>query len=93
MFSPEEELKGSEVPSWEWCREWLPDVGKLQRGGAGEGRATTPDALMEQGLVWCCGKKSRLGERLGIAKFPLCSPEPWPKGRSGLAGAGWGGFG
>lgn len=52
----EEELKGSEVPSWEWCREWLPDVGKLQRGGDGEGRATTPDALMEQGLVWCCGK-------------------------------------
>lgn len=89
MFRPEEELKGLEVPSWEWSREWLPDVGELQRGGVGQGRATAADALMEQGLVWCCGKNPSWGKGCHC-KIPPKSPEP---PRSDLGGAGWDGLG
>lgn len=66
MFRPEEELGRLEVCSWEWRREWLPDVRKPWRGGVSEGRAATPDVPMEQGVVLCYGKNPSWGKGLPL---------------------------
>lgn len=88
MFSPEEELGGSEVRSWEWRREWLPDVTKLRRGGVGEGRAAAPDVLMEQGgFMWCYGKIPA-GGRVCYCKIPHPLPRASGEGQ-GHPGSGW----
>lgn len=87
LFSPEEELGGSEVPSWEWRREWLPDVRKLRRGGAGEGGAAMPDAVMEQGVVWCY-RQIPAGGRVCYCKTPHRLPRALAEGQ-GHPGSGW----
>lgn len=76
MFSPEEELGGSEVRSQEWRGEWLPDVTKVRRGGVGEGRAAMPDALTEQGFVWCYEKIPAGGR---VCHCKILPPPPAPQ--------------
>lgn len=73
MSSLEEKLSGSEVPSREWCREWLPDVGKLHRGGVGEEKAAVPDALNRAGVYVVLQEKSHLGKGLPLQNPPLSS--------------------